>query len=207
MGALHAFDLVPFIEEFKLNTYFETGTGEAVSLKYALKFPFEKLYSVDIDKELIDNLSGLQAENPRLTLINNYSSKALEEFVPTLDKDKPVLFFLDAHFPGADFHKITYEESIRKYQKDAFPLEDEINIIKNLRDTSNDMFIIDDFILYEKNHDYETIKHGVIWRYEWLQKELSLETDSNFIYKKFEDTHNFKVDIKHQGYLIITPKK
>jgi len=43
--------------------------------------------------------------------------------------------------------------------------------------------------------------------YDWLQEELNLQTDSKFLYEKFEKTHEFKVDLRSQGYLIITPKK
>ena len=53
MGQITSFDLTNFINDFKCNVYFETGTGEGVSLEYVLKYPFEKLYSVDIDGDLI----------------------------------------------------------------------------------------------------------------------------------------------------------
>ena len=57
------------------------------------------------------------------------STEALDEHVPELPADAPTLFFLDAHFPGADFHKCSYEESIREHKQDAFPLEEEVDII------------------------------------------------------------------------------
>jgi hypothetical protein len=123
-----------------------------------------------------------------------------------MEKDVSVLFFLDAHFPGADFHKMTYEESIRQYQEEAFPLENELRIIKSLRDISKDVFIIDDFVLYDKDKNYESIKRGQVWQYEWLQQELNIKTESGFIFDLFSETHNFEKDYRHQGYLIMTPK-
>ena len=136
----------------------------------------------------------------------DYSTNAISNDLPKIPKEENILFFLDAHFPGADFHKISYEESIRQYKEDAFPLEQELKLIINNRDVSNDVFVIDDFMLYESG-DYDTIKEGVIWKYNWLQEELNIKTESSFIYELFKDTHNFKKDTRHQGYLVITPKK
>lgn len=206
MGQITAFDLQDYINQYKTKIYFETGTGEGISLEYASKYKFDKLYSVDIDGELITNAHIKFQNVPNIELIHNYSSQAIRDILPVIDKNTPILFFLDAHFPGADFHKLSYEESIRQFKTDAFPLEDELNIIVNSRDTSNDVFIIDDFILYEPDDNYETISHGIVWKYGWLQEELNIITDSKFIYNMFEKTHDFVKDIRHQGYLIIKPK-
>jgi len=207
MGQLTAFNLNEFINEFDVKTYFETGTGVGISLDYANKFNFDKIYSIDIDSELIENSKKKFGSINKINLINDLSKNALNKILPTLNNEEPILFFLDAHFPGADFHKISYEESIRTYKEDAFPLEQELNIIKSIRNNSKDVIIIDDFILYEKSGNYETIKEGVIWKYDWLQEELNLKTESVFIYNLFKETHDFKKDERHQGYLIITPKK
>ena len=206
MGQITTFNLEDFIDKFHTKIYFETGTGECVSLDYATKFNFEKFYSVDLDEDLYKSALNRFQDKQEVILIKNYSTKALEEFVPKLEKDQPTLFFLDAHFPGADFHKTTYEESIRQYREEAFPLESELRIIKSLRDISRDVFIIDDFVLYDKDKNYESIKHGQVWQYEWLQQELNIKTESEFIFELFSFTHNFEKDFRHQGYLIMTPK-
>jgi hypothetical protein len=207
MGQLTAFDLQPLIKKHNLKVYFETGTGIGVSLRHALQYNFEKFYSVDIDKDLINNLLHLQNENKNLVLVGGYSKDALKQILPKIPESTSILFFLDAHFPGADFHKISYEESIRKFKKDAFPLEEEISLIKEMRGLAKDVFVIDDYMLYDKEGDYDSIKEGVVWEYEWLQKELGLETDSSFLYKTFSATHTLQKDLRHQGYLLITPKE
>jgi len=206
MGELTEFDVDKYINKYNLKIYFETGTGKSVSLSYALRYNFEYFYSVDIDKEFIEDARN-KFNNSNLILIHNYSHLALKEYIPQIDKNKPILFFLDAHFPGADFHKITYEESLRKFLSDSLPLEKEINIITSLRNTSNDVFIIDDFMLYDNNNDYKAKKDGHIWKYKWLQDELNLPTDPKFIYDTFSSTHELNIDIRSQGYLIITPKE
>jgi len=207
MGSLREHDLNFYIKNYGVEYYFETGTGKAECLSYAIKNNFKKFYSVDIDEDLVkEAYEKLQYEGKDIELLIGKSTEILEEYVPKLPKESPTLFFLDAHFPGADFHKCTYEESIRTYLKDAFPLEQEVNIIANNRDTAKDVFIIDDYVLYE-NGDYDCLNHNCVWEYEWLQKELNLETNSTFLYEKFKETHDLKKDLRSQGYLIITPKE
>jgi hypothetical protein len=199
MGEINIFDLTPYVEKHNCKTYFETGTGKGVCLSHALNFDFDKFYSVDLDEELVIAAKNRFVGYP-LTLINDYSSKALEQYVPTLDQE-PVFFFLDAHFPGADFHKMSYEESIRTYKDEAFPLHQELTTIKKFRNTDKDVFLIDDFKLYEEG-DYE---FGG-WAYSELQEELGLVTKSQFIYDLFKDTHTFEKSLRHQGFLFIIPK-
>ena len=205
MGALYAFELQEFIDKYNVKIYFETGTGEGISLKHALRYQFDELYSVDIDKELIRRSLVLKQKRKNLRLISGKSTEVIEKYVPQIDDSSPVLFFLDAHFPGADFHKISYEQSIRHFKQDAFPLEEEVNAILRDRDVSKDVFIIDDFMLYEDG-DYDSIKEGVVWKYGWLQEEMNLETSSSFLYDLFKDTHDLKKDLRHQGYMIMVPK-
>ena len=199
MGEINIFDLTPYVEKHNCKTYFETGTGKGVCLSHALNFDFEKFYSVDLDEELVNDAKNRFVGYP-LTLINDYSSKALEQYVPTLTQE-PVFFFLDAHFPGADFHKMSYEESIRTYKEEAFPLHLELQSIKKSRNTDKDVFLIDDFKLYEEG-DYE---FGG-WAYSGLQEELGLVTKSQFIYDLFKETHTFEKSLRHQGFLFIIPK-
>ena len=207
MGQITAFNLEDFIKKYNITHYFETGTGEGVSLEYASKYNFQKLYSVDLDEELFKRAENRFKNDERIILVNNYSTEAIKNLLPTIENESTILFFLDAHFPGADFHKVTYEESIRHHKQNAFPLEQELNLINQIRNLKNDIIIIDDFVLYDKNQNYESIKHGQVWEYEWLQDELGIETKSEFIFDIFSNTHDLLRDYRHQGYLIITPKQ
>ena len=207
MGQIHRYNIQYIIDKYNISIYIETGTGEGISLTHVLKNKFKHFYSIDLDYDLIQSAIKKFADIDNLTFIKNFSTEALNKLIPDINQNDNILFFLDAHFPGADFHKMTYENSIKTFKKQAFPLEDELKKIISLRDIKNDVFIIDDFILYEPNHDYETIKQGVTYKYKWLQDELNIITDSNIIYKMFEKTHNFELSIKDQGYLLITPKK
>ena len=205
MGTLSSFDVVDYIIGYDLEYYFETGTGVGECIEFALQYPFKEFYSVDIDEDLIEAArQKFASTNKKLNLFTGTSEDILSEYVPTLPKGSPTMFFLDAHFPGADFQKMSYEESIRTYKEIAFPLKEEINIIQSVRDTSKDVIIIDDWRLYEPGNVYED---NSTWQYSWLQDELDIITNSQFIYDAFENTHNFKKDYRNQGYLIITPKE
>ena len=207
MGLLREHKLTDYINKYDLKYYFETGTGKAECLEYALRYPFEEYWTVDIDEDLIEeSFNKFKNMSKNINLLIGKSTEILDEYVPQIPKESPTLFYLDAHFPGADFQKCTYEESIREHKKDAFPLEEEVDVILEKRDVSKDVFIIDDLVLYEEG-DFECLKVGCVWEYGWLQEELDLKTDSKFLYEKFEKTHDFKKDLRSQGYLIITPKQ
>ena len=207
MGLLREHKLTDYINKYNLKYYFETGTGKAECLEYALRYPFEEYWTVDIDEDLIEeSFNKFKNMSKNINLLIGKSTEILDEYVPQIPKESPTLFYLDAHFPGADFQKCTYEESIREHKQDAFPLEQEVDIILEKRDISKDVFIIDDLVLYEEG-DFECLKVGCVWEYGWLQEELDLKTDSKFLYEKFEKTHDFKKDLRSQGYLIITPKQ
>ena len=207
MGLLREHKLTDYIDRYNLKYYFETGTGKAECLEYALRYPFEEYWTVDIDEDLIEeSFNKFRNMSKNINLLIGKSTEILDEYIPQIPKESPTLFYLDAHFPGADFQKCTYEESIREHKQDAFPLEEEVDVILGKRDVSKDVFIIDDLVLYEEG-DFECLKVGCVWEYGWLQEELDLKTDSKFLYEKFEKTHDFKKDLRSQGYLIITPKQ
>ena len=208
MGCLSQHRLEDYMTKYNLEYYFETGTGRAEALKHAIKYDFKKCYTVDIDEEMIEfSYNRLKdASTVDIEFLIGKSTDILDEYVPQIPKESPTFFFLDAHFPGADFHKCTYEESIREHMQDAFPLEEEVNVILKHRDVSKDVFIIDDLVLYQKDAKVDSINEGVVWKYDWLQEELNLQTNAEFLYKAFENTHDFKTDLRAQGYLIITPK-
>lgn len=206
MGCLREHNLNDYLKNYNLEYYFETGTGKAECLSYAIQYQFKEFYTVDIDEELVEEAyNKLKDSGKQINLLIGKSTEVLREYTSKIPKESPTLFFLDAHFPGADFHKCTYEESIRTHLKDAFPLEEEIQIILDNRDISNDVFIIDDFVLYEDG-EYDCLNHNCIWEYDWLQEELDLKTNSKFLYDAFEKTHDLKKDLRSQGYLIVTPK-
>lgn len=202
MGALYRFSsLGQLVKSLDLTTFIETGTGLGDSLKFALQHDFKHLYSIEIDKELLDRL---QIKDPRLNLINADSFTGLQEVLKFCKGN--CFFFLDAHFPGADFGKMSYPDSIRQYKERAFPLIKELEIITSNRDISKDVILIDDFILYDITGDYETNHQGVTWNYEDVRKEQNLCNSESDVVKFFNNTHSLYKIMKDQGYLLALPK-
>lgn len=82
-----------------LNPYFvETGTSNGAATELALKFSFEKLFSIEIDKILQkSNIIKFQLpiKQKKLELIVGDSLEELIKLIPKLDK--PTTFWLDAH--------------------------------------------------------------------------------------------------------------
>jgi hypothetical protein len=204
MGQITTFDIGSIIARYGVETYVETGTGEGISLSYAMQFPFKGLHSIDIDPELVEDVKT-RLGGPSVYIHCDYSKNALPVILAEIPPT-PTLFFLDAHFPGADFHKTTYEESIETYKQDAFPLEQEIDIIVSGRDTSGDVFIIDDLILYEPDAAYDHVAWNGPYKYGKLQEQVGASTDLGFLYSRLENTHNFQKYTKDQGYLVAIPK-
>jgi hypothetical protein len=201
MGELHVIDLGQFTNNLNCKYYVETGTGICVCLRHALKYKFDKLFSIDIDEEII--CSAIESNNDaRVTFVNNNSVDGLNEVLPSIPENSSVLFFLDAHFPGADFHKITYEESIRKYKQISMPLLEEIRTIKKQRNIENDVFIIDDWKLYDNTLKYEFPG----FEYDYVLDEEKIDRSKNLILSEFDKTHNYEINLRHQGFLILTPR-
>lgn len=206
MGALYEFDLEPWMKKYGLNEYVETGGGLGTCLNWARKYNFSHLWSVELDKEFADDLKRIEKEDPRVSIINDYSIEGLDDIISLLSDD-PVLFWHDAHFVGnPDHHKTTYEESIRINKQKSFPLRDELCLLSYDRSISRDVFIIDDLALYDENLQCDWCRAGNKFQYRGLCKELGIDLSKDFIYDILGPTHDITIDYRSQGYLIALPK-
>jgi hypothetical protein len=190
MGELYLHNL----DKFKCKVFIETGTGKGTGLKHALQFNFEKLFSIEINEHLYQECR-FKFNLPRVNLVNASSIEGLKKILPTISKEDKILFWLDAHFPGADFQLGSYDDPIDLNLK--LPLRKEIEVICDYRKNCKDTFIIDDLQLFEEGN------------YELNQPEsflLKYRTSNQFIYDLFGDSHSFTKDYRHQGFLILRPK-
>jgi hypothetical protein len=138
MGQLRDFNL----EDYGCNIYIETGTGHGGTLSKALaNKKFKTCYSVDLDSNMVNRARILFKH---AVVENTLSTVALEKWVSTLPVDSKILFFLDAHFPGADYHGEKYDVNA----PNAIPLKEELEIIKKYRPNSKDVIICDDARIY-----------------------------------------------------------
>jgi hypothetical protein len=109
--------------------------------------------------------------------------------------DKPSLFFLDAHFPGADFGYKTYEEE--KNKDIRIPLEKELETLKKFKFINKSYLIIDDLRIYEDG----PFENGI-----WDKRFLLGGENIDFIYY-YKETHFIEKNYQKQGFIILKPKK
>lgn len=217
MGLLNKFDISGIKRTFNLQNYMETGTGTGESLSFVMSFNFNKYLTVDIDEDLSTSTSK---KYPNARYYVGKSTDVLGDMLEDLGPE-PALIFLDAHFPGADFHKISYLESMETYKEDAFPLEKELTLLKELRNIDNDVIIIDDYWIYDKTEDFhkypflvsndwfESLDGKRVWKHQEFVDNLEMNINLNIesFLESIANTHDVGKVYQDQGYLIITPKE
>lgn len=198
MGSISCFNINGYIKNYNIETFIETGTGIGNGLARAAKFKFNRIISTEIVKELYDRCVKRFKNDKRVEIHNLQSSEFLELVLRGM-AISPVLFWLDAHFPGADYGLAEYNLSCS--QDVRLPLDVELGIIKENRiPNSNDVIIIDDLRIYEKG----PFKSGNIpEKHNTIPKE---SRNIDFVYDLFGDTHDIEKSYKNEGYLILTPK-
>jgi len=184
------------IENYNISSFVETGTGLGDTVAYVLsnsKNPIDVL-SIEIYKDIANKASDRFQNYTNCKIINNNSYDGLLEILPSL-KER-VLFFLDAHFPGADFGYTSYGDDIEINLK--LPLQRELELICSNRDTSRDVFLIDDLRIYEEGN-YELGN--------WPKENGAVHTGIDFIYDCLAKTHNIQKHSFCSGFITILPKQ
>ncbi|HEX8357249.1 MAG TPA: hypothetical protein VF610_07565 [Segetibacter sp.] len=194
MGSLRRFDLNKIIDRHNISYLFETGTWKGDGIAYANKFPFKKIFSTEIMPSIAEAAKKRFSNNQRVEIMEGNSIDILEKKLPEIDGN--CLFWLDAHFPGAEEKIKDYNEFEEEDVK--LPLKKEIELIKSLRKNYNDLILVDDLRIYEdgpyqSGNTPENIYPPSI-------------RNIDFVYKEFEETHSIKRSYNNEGYLLIIPK-
>jgi hypothetical protein len=194
MGTLRRFDLT----HFACDVFFETGTGTGGSLAYAHEAGnFSRFYSVEIHAETARFAQIRFANAGNTKIINSSSASALDSYLDEIDLGSPILFFLDAHFPGEaskDFGGYKYSEP----RELKLPLANEVKIIKHRRPLCDDVIIVDDLRIYEDG----PFEYGGMP--EWAQTLDEVDRSISFICDTFPDRKILR-DYRDEGYLLIVP--
>jgi hypothetical protein len=197
MGTLKLFNLNNYIDKNNVKTFIETGTAQGHGLEYANSFSFNKLYSIEYSEILYNECVNKFNKFEKIKLFHNKSNEGLIDIFENYEIDSNIIFWLDAHYPGAD---LVGTPDNFNYGDDEFrlPLENELKIIKKYRKNNNDIIIIDDLRIYEDN-SYES---GIIPN--WINPPKNRNID--FVNELFSETHNIIRNLKNEGYLILEPK-
>ena len=194
MGQLNeAIQVKNVLDFYNIDNFVETGTGAAEVVRSISNIKSDlNIHTIEIIEEIFNKN---KISNSYLTNVNwhlGQSSEVMPEILPQLEGN--TLFWLDAHFPGADFGLASYgdEEDLDK----RLPLRSELEIIVKGRDVSNDVFVIDDLRVYEDG-PFETGN--------WAERNLYGGDGIAFIEDLFEDTHFVVRSYNKQGFVILLP--
>ena len=194
MGQLRFFNINRIISEFKIDCFFETGTWKGDGLAYAGKFPFKKLFSSEIIPELAKKAADRFKDDKRFTIINNNSLNALQDKITQINGN--CLFWLDAHFPGAEEGVSDYNATSSEQLK--YPLEAELKEILSRRKGFSDFILIDDLRIYEDGNFESGNMPGYILP--------PINRNINFVIELAKYTHHIVRSYRHEGYLLLIPK-
>lgn len=193
MGELRAFDLAGLRRAFGLESFVETGTLYGSGVETARQAGFRVVHSIEIDRAMSARARRRFAGDPRVHIHQGHSAEVFRHLLPRLDG--PTLFWLDAHFPGADRGALPYDHEARDEVR--IPLEQELRTIRELRPGGEDLLLIDDLCIYEDG-PYE------LGNFE-LRARLGGE-DAGFVYELFRATHRIVKDYEQGGTLILFPR-
>ena len=194
MGQLNeAIEVKNVLDFYEIKNFVETGTGIAEVVRSVHDVDSSlNIHTIEVVPEIYDQnkikFSYLKSVNWHL----GQSAEVLAEVVPTLEGN--TLFWMDAHFPGADFGLSSYGDE--KDMDKRLPLKKELETIVAGRDVSNDVIVIDDLRIYEDG-PFETGN--------WDERTKYGGDGIEFIEKLFEDTHYVGRSYNKQGFVILFP--
>ena len=195
MGQInHPMKLKETLESFGIKNFVETGTGDGSSMNKVIDTEvLDKQYGIELDIELFSNLMKQYDGNENVILFNGYSEDCMDAVLEELSED-PTLFWLDAHFPGADYGPAGYgdEEDLNK----RLPMEAELKIMKEKRDLSKDVIFMDDLRIYV-DRDFEAGN--------WPERSKFGANGYDFVEELIGDTHILVEHLADQGYLLAFP--
>ncbi len=195
MGSIRRFDLNRITKDYHTPFFVETGTWKGDGVEYARQAAFTKILSVEI-------IPGIAAEAKKrfsaygmIEIIEGDSAAVLAKELPQFAGN--CIFWLDAHFPGAD-------EGLKAYDTEGdedlrLPLQKEMEIIKNTRSSFSDVFIIDDLRIYEDGI-YENGNAPV----DALPRQ---NRNLIFIERNFGDSHIILRSYQDEGYILLFPRE
>ena len=205
MGDFRIFDLEKISKMNDALVFVETGTFKGDGVRHANSFGiFEDIHSIEILDSLAEEAKNSFQSDEHINIHHGDSVSVLTELLPSIKSN--AVFWLDAHFPGADLGERGYND-----EKDAvkrIPLEYELKLIQERCNDYDDILIIDDAWLYvDADFQWGTMNdHMTRFGHNTTREELGAGKGADFIYENFAKTHDIQLLTHHQGYFIVIPK-
>jgi hypothetical protein len=146
MGSLARFDLPKLMHFYGIKHFVETGTGHGQSLALAARLPFKTLRSCEIEPTLANAATAAFFTDDRIKISCDISLVFLDDVCRDTPQDEPILFWLDAHFPGADYQLRGYGSEPDDLVR--LPLPAEIEAIVTQRPQCKDVILVDDLRIW-----------------------------------------------------------
>jgi hypothetical protein len=199
MGTIAHFNLSKIRSRYGCLHFVETGTGSGASIEHARGFSFKTLFSIEMIPQLAAAAQRRFSDDSRVRILNGATTTVLPEVLNATPVHEPVLFWLDAHFPGADFgENLAYDAE--KNVDLRLPLERELEIIKRLRPLARDVILIDDLRIYIDG----PFSNGPL---PPLAQTLPPEARHiDFVERLFGDSHKCSKLYDHEGYIVLQPR-
>ena len=194
MGQLNqAIQIKNVLDFYDIKNFVETGTGQAEVVQTVVEADDTlNVHTIEVIPEIYDknkiNFSYLKDVNWHL----GTSFDILPEILP--DLKGTTLFWMDAHFPGADFGLSSYGDE--KDDDKRLPLKKELETIVANRDVTNDVFVIDDLRIYED---------GPFGDGNWEDREKYGGDGIEFIDELFDESHYVVKSYNAQGSILLFP--
>ena len=194
MGQLNqAIKIKNVLDFYDIKNFVETGTGQAEVVRSVYEADESlNIHTIEVVPEIFDQNKIKYSYLKDVSWHLGTSFKILPVILPTFDGN--TLFWMDAHFPGADFGLSSYGDE--KDMDKRLPLQKELESIVQSRDVSNDVFVIDDLRIYEDG-PFETGN--------WDERTKYGGDGIGFIEEMFEKTHYIGRSYNAQGSIILFP--
>lgn len=185
MGSLWNFDLSDeFVRQFPV--FVETGYGDGHGVECASQFAFQKIYSIEIYSEAAKRGIERFSHDPRVQIVKSASVDGLRAIMR--HQDDGIFFWLDAHFPGSDYHGVSFDTYAMPIR---LPLEEELATIVALGKRYT--------ILADDLNYYGTLPFQQSHRPEWRAvRPLAFLA-------RFTPTHSVQILLNDKGYALISP--
>ena len=194
MGQLNqAIQIKNVLDFYDIKNFVETGTGQAEVVRSVYEADESlNIHTIEVVPEIFDQNKIKYSYLKDVSWHLGTSFSILPVILPTFDGN--TLFWMDAHFPGADFGLSSYGDE--KDMDKRLPLQKELESIVQSRDVRNDVFVIDDLRIYEDG-PFETGN--------WDERTKYGGDGIGFIEEMFEKTHYIGRSYNAQGSVILFP--
>ena len=194
MGQLNqAIKIKNVLDYYDIKNFVETGTGQAEVVRSVYEANEDlNIHTIEVVEEIFEQNKIKFSYLKDVSWHLGTSFKILPEILPTFEGN--TLFWMDAHFPGADFGLSSYGDE--KDMDKRLPLKRELESIVQSRDVKDDVFVIDDLRIYED---------GPFEGGNWDERTKYGGDGIGFIEEMFEKTHYIGRSYNAQGSVILFP--